>query len=85
MTQVWIVKAERTIVGGYDNEVGTMFKMAFDNYADARRVHEKGYFAFQGQMAWRWSISMIPADDVEYAEHDIEQLAKEFSTAEVNE
>lgn len=84
MTQAWIVRAERTVVGGYEDEVGTMFEMAFNNYADARRVHEKGYLAFQGQMEWRWSISMIPAYDVEYAEHDIEQLEKEYSTAERN-
>jgi hypothetical protein len=60
------------------DEGSLVFEMVFTNREDAKRVYEKGERACIQAPYMHWSMGMVIANDVEYAEHDIDNLVKEF-------
>jgi hypothetical protein len=80
--QSWIVRGERLNPCDYrdnDPDVGVMFEMEFNNREHAAQVLAHGEKTFAGNPCWRWSMSFILNNDIEYAIEDINSLAREFS------
>lgn len=71
MKQVWLVRCERLVFGTSCIE----FEMVFTNREDAVRVYKKGVSAGIPQLDWTTGTMII--DNVEYAESEIDMMAKE--------
>lgn len=82
--QTWIVRGERIDHANPDSaDSGVLFEMQFTNRESAVTVYQHGERKFSGNPMWRWSLTRMISNEVEYALHDIDTLARDFSD-EVN-
>lgn len=82
--QTWLVRGER--FDHYDPDsadCGVLFEMTFTDRESAVAVYQYGEKKFHGNPAWRWSLTPMISNENEYALHDIDMLARDFSN-EVN-
>ena len=82
--QTWIVRGERIDHANPDSaDSGVLFEMQFTDRESAVTVYQHGERKFSGNPMWRWSLTRMISNEVEYALHDIDTLARDFSD-EVN-
>ena len=82
--QTWFVRGERIDPNDPDSaDSGVLFEMQFTDRESAVTVYQHGERKFSGNPMWRWSLTRMISNEVEYALHDIDTLARDFSD-EVN-
>lgn len=75
--QVWIVRCEDIGQGDESDESSVLFEMVFPTREAAHQVYFAAYAKFADCPWLRWSLNMALYNDVEYALHHIEEIAKE--------
>ena len=75
--QVWIVRCEDIGQDDESDESSVLFEMVFPTREAANQVYFAAYAKFADCTWLRWSLTMALYDNVEYALHHIEELAKE--------
>lgn len=75
--QVWIVRCEDIGQGDESDESSVLFEMVFPTREAGHEVYHAGERRFSDCPWLRWSLNMALYNDVEYALHHIEEIAKE--------
>lgn len=75
--QVWIVRCDNIGHDDGDYESATVFEMAFPDRETAHEVYSTGERTFRDDPSMHWTLTMTPANDVQFALHMIETMAKD--------